>query len=444
MDRHIDHFMDRTRGAWLPRLLPAFLAVATGALLIIPVFFRIGMLHAAVESDLKITLTTEAAFFDRTGKGDQEDIAVSAQVKPDLGVRMSDSWYAVIAPRLRGGLTDPEYNLFSPDEIYLEFVADRFEARIGYQTFFWGTVESFNIVDILNQEDFKGDFLDPGKIGEPAIRTRLLIGENRLDLYLFPFFTPAPLPGKANRFNFFDGAIEPSDDPVYTSGTERLRQQAGLRWERSVGPSDVGLSYFNGYEKFPTLNLPPGGPEAVPVYYEMQQIGADLQMSLGDWMIKGEALYQNTAIAGSIVLNTLLPDGGVALRDHVPDHRYAFVGGVEYTLFAILKKSDLGLMAEYLYDSEQDLKAVAFRPFQNDLFVGMRWTRNNPGDGKLLGGVLVDLTNGSQLWRIEYTERFFDRIKVKATLDVIEAAAEDPTAVFNNDDRFLVGLSYTY
>lgn len=47
----------------------------------------------------------------------------------------------------------PEYNLISLDDVYGEYISDTFESRVGYQTFFWGTVESANIVDILNQQD---------------------------------------------------------------------------------------------------------------------------------------------------------------------------------------------------------------------------------------------------------------------------------------------------
>ncbi len=400
----------------------------------------------AIEHDLKITGTSFVAVFPESGKGAQEDVVASVQVKPDLALFFNDSWQAVIAPRFRLGITDPEFNLISLDDVYGEYVADQFEVRVGYQTFFWGTVESVNIVDILNQNDFAIDFFDPktNKLGEPAIRVRVLLGEDRFDLYHFSYFTPASLPDKVNRFNFFDGRRDISDHPLYTHGAKRLRQQFALRWTRTIGSADVGLAYFNGYDKFPVVHAIPRALQADTLYYEMQQVSGDLQMSLGNWLVKGEALFQDTGIAGSCVRDTLLRVGGTARRDLVPGDHTAFVGGFEYTFFGVLGKSDLGVIAEYLYDSVQSSDAVAFRPFQNDVFAGVRWSRNNPGDGALLAGVILDVKNRTQVWRIEYEERYFDRIKLEATYDHIDAARRDPVAVFNNDDRVAIKLSYTY
>lgn len=193
-----------------------------------------------------------------------------------------------------------------------------------------------------------GNFLDPDKIGEPSVRARFLLGNHRLDLFLFSYFTPAPLPDKMNRFNFFDGAVDISEDPLYTSSSKRLRQQFALRWEQTIGSADVGLSYFNGYEKFPVVNLSPGATEADSLHYEMQQLDDDVQMSLGNWLIKAEAVFQDTGIAGSFIRDSVLPNGTVVLRDLVPEDHAAFMGGFDYTFFGLIGKSDLGILVEYL------------------------------------------------------------------------------------------------
>ncbi len=393
-----------------------------------------------LEYDLKVESGTEVHLFPESGLGEQDDVALSVTLKPDLALFWGDSVQITLSPRFRVGLIDPEYHLFSPEDVYIEYVQEVFEVRLGFQTFFWGSVESSNIVDILNQQDYVGDFLDPDKLGEPSFRVRFLIGKNRFDFFHFLHFTPAPLPGKVNRFNFFDGAREIRDDPFYTSASERFRQQFAIRWERTIGSADMGLSYFNGYEKFPVINVAPGVADAEVLYYEMQQFGADLQRVVGEWLIKGEGIFQETGIGG--VFNR--PSLTQVTRNLVPKDHAAFVAGVEYTFFGVVSKSDLGIIGEYLYDTEQDLNAVAFRPFQNDLFVGIRWSRNNAGDGELLGGLMIDLETQSQLWRLEYSERFFDRLKLIGSLDIIDADGKDPLSVFNNDDRVSVEFSYTF
>ena len=400
----------------------------------------------ALEHDLRVTGTTHVSVFPQSGKGDQDDAFAFTELKPDLALTFDDSWQAIIAPRFRFGVTDPEYNLLSLDDVYAEYVSDRFEVRVGYQTHFWGTAESVNIVDILNQKDFVVDVFDPkeNKLGEPAIRLRTTLGENRFDIYHFSYFTPASLPDKVNRFNFFDGRLDFSDDPLYTHGAERLRQQVALRWDRTLGSADVGLSYFNGYEKFPVINVKPGAVEADTLYYEMQQFSGDLQMSLGSWLLKGEGLFQDTSSGGTFMADSLTSNGQVVRRNLVPKNHTAFVGGFEYTFFGVIGQSDIGLIGEYLYDSEQRLDAVAFRPFQNDAFGGIRWARNNAGDGELLVGGIIDVKNQTQVWRVEYSERYFDRLKLAAIYDHVDADARDPLAIFDNDNRLAIELSYTY
>ena len=401
---------------------------------------------SAVEHDLRVTGTTHVSVFPQSGKGDQEGAFAFTELKLDLALAFGESWHAIIAPRFRFGMTNPEYTLLSLDDVYAEYVSDRFEVRVGYQTHFWGTAESANIVDILNQKDLVVDLFDPkeNKLGEPVVRLRLALGENRFDVYHFSYFTPAALPSKVNRFNFFDGRLDFSNDPLYTHGAERLRQQVALRWDRTIGSADVGLSYFNGYEKFPIINIRPGEVEADTLYYEMQQFSGDLQMSAGNWLVKGEALFQDTTSSGNVLADSITSSGQVMRRNLVPKNHSAFVGGFEYTFYGIIGQSDIGLIGEYLYDSEQRLDAVAFRPFQNDAFGGIRWARNNAGDGELLIGGIIDTKNQTQVWRLEYSERYFDRLKLSAIYDHIDADPRDPIAIFDNDNRLAFKLSYTY
>ncbi len=399
-----------------------------------------------LEYDFKATGIAHVAFFPDAQSGSQKDVISFLQVKPDLGLQYKSSWAAVIAPRFRLGLNDSEYNLLSLDDIYGEYVAEYFEVRAGYQTHFWGAVESFNLNDIFNQKDYRVDFFDPreNKIGEPAIRVRGFLGDQVVDVYYLPYFTPATLPDKVNPYNPLAGGFNIDEDRFYTNTAERLRPQFALRWKSTLGSADIGLIYFNGYERFPVLTLNPGVGKAETLYYEVQQVSGDIQMSLGSWLLKAEIQYQDTGIAGSFVGNSVLVDGSLRRRDLVPDNLTAFVGGFEYTFFGVFGDSDFGIITEYLYNSQQDIDDVGFRPFQNDLFPAIRWSRNNFGGGELLAGVIVDLTNGTQLWRLEYKERFFDRITFMVYGEIIDAANEDSLRPFEDADNVAFQLSYVY
>ncbi len=61
-----------------------------------------------------------------------------------------------------------------------------------------------------------------------------------------------------------------------------------------------------------------------------------------------------------------------------------------------------------------------------------------------MAGLILDTKNQTQVWRVEYEERYFDRIKLEIIFDHIDASSGDPVAVFNNDDRLAIQLSYVH
>ncbi len=61
-----------------------------------------------------------------------------------------------------------------------------------------------------------------------------------------------------------------------------------------------------------------------------------------------------------------------------------------------------------------------------------------------MAGVIVDLKDGTQLWRIQYKERFFDRVRLLIYGEIIDAAKENPLRPFNDADNMALQLSYVY
>ena len=108
--------------------------------------------ESAFHWDFKATGTGHGAYFPNVDSGEQENVISYLQIYPDLALDYDDTWIAVVAPRLRLGLNDSEYNLISLQDVYGEYVSEFLEVRAGFQTHFWGAVESWNIVDIFNQK----------------------------------------------------------------------------------------------------------------------------------------------------------------------------------------------------------------------------------------------------------------------------------------------------
>ena len=180
---------------------------------------------SAFHWDFKATGTGHGAYFPDADNGEQENVISYLQLYPDLALDYDDTWIAVIAPRLRLGLNDSEYNLISLQDVYAEYVSEYIEVRAGFQTHFWGAVESWNIVDQFNQKDYRVDFFDPrrNKIGQSAVRVRGIYEENTLDVIYFPYFRVANLPNAVNPYNPFQGQLNLQGNPIFTNGAEKTR-----------------------------------------------------------------------------------------------------------------------------------------------------------------------------------------------------------------------------
>jgi len=137
----------------------------------------------------------------------------------DLNLKTGKYWEFRANPRGVVDVKDENRRRFLPQDIYADFVTSRFEMRAGYQVFSWKTVESVAHSDILNQTDPSLDFFDAPKVGEPALRTRFIIGDENphtFEVYYLPYFTPAKLPIAGNRFDF-SGAL-----PQTTVGAQTI------------------------------------------------------------------------------------------------------------------------------------------------------------------------------------------------------------------------------
>jgi hypothetical protein len=155
----------------------------------------------------------------------------------------------------------------------------------------------------------------------------------------------------------------------------------------------------------------------VPVYDQIDQTSLDAQAVLGSWLWKLEALTR----------------GGQG------DRFYAAVGGFEYTLFDVLGTgTDLGLLAEYLYDGRDlsisgGLSTGAFA--DDDLFVGARLSLNDVQGTRVLTGAIVDREDQTTFLTFEAERRLADRWQIEVEgRAFVNADSTNPLAAIDNDD----------
>ncbi len=120
---------------------------------------------------------------------------------------------------------------------------------------------------------------------------------------------------------------------------------------------------------------------------------------------------------------------------------FAAVAGVEYTFSNINRKGlDIGFIAEYLYDSRDEL---ALNALQNDLFIGSRIAFNDSHDTSILIGGITDLKSGSKIFSMEASRRFGNswRLELEARIFGNIDKEEFILSNFRNDSFFKASVS---
>jgi len=286
---------------------------------------------------------------------------------------------------------------------------DNWEFQAGLGQVYWGVTESQHLVDIVNQTDAVEGVDGEDKLGQPMFRVSYLTDNGSLDLYVLPYFRERTFAGINGRFRA--PLVVDTDAASYESADEEKHIDYALRWTETMDDFDFGFHIFDGTSRDPVFKtgIKNGAPVLTPHYPLITQFGIDLQHTGESTLWKLETIHREAE-----------------------DSFTAAVGGFERTLPAFESGSELGLLAEYHKDSRGE---VAAAPFQNDLFLGARYTLNDEADSQLLAGAFVDLDNATKSLRVEASRRIGKGLKINLEGQVFtDVDKNDPTQVFSKDD----------
>lgn len=261
-------------------------------------------------------------------------------------------------------------------------VGNNIEWRVGIRKVFWGVTESQHLVDIINQTDALENPSGEDKLGQPMVNVALLHAWGTLDVFVLPVFRPRTFVGEAGRPRL----ALPVDTgaATYEAANNKRHVDFAMRWRKSLGDWDLGLSQFVGTSREPRfkLNLNSyGAPTLTPHYDLISQIGVDVQATLGSWLWKLEGIRR---VGQGATFNGI-------------------TGGFEYTLPNIAETGiDAGFITEYLYDNRGQ---AALTPFQNDVMFGVRLALNDEQSSEILAGGIFDRDQHTQLYRVEASRR---------------------------------------
>ena len=390
-----------------------------------------GILHGA-DLRYKGELSFEHWYFPKDAfSPNQINMNNTAELKFETILEI-DFFKMLIAPRIKEDFSLRSRSRLLLDEGWIQFVSKVFEARLGIQQFNWGMVESQKLVDVLNQRDYEDDFFEPDKLGELSGRFRFAITDKMdLRLYYLTNFTKAQFPEKDSRYSLSNGFFDISENAIYGDSLDEWAPQYAARLFATVGPVDLGFSYFHGYNRFPSIDFLTGQS----YYNVMDQAGLEVTWVIKKLIVKLEAAYRNMSQTDIARVPSRL----------IPDWYVAYVGGIEYTVSQVIKSHDMTLFLEYLGDTDYGTDTVDFRLFQNDVFLGLRYSLNDVNSRELMLGATFDLEDPREFFfLVSFKGRFKEDFIYELRMDGVQSREGSRLDLFKEELRIKAKLSYSF
>ncbi len=393
------------------------------------------LIHSMSFSETKLDYKGEASFENWIFANDatsanQTNTNNTIQLKAEATLT-SDFFSIRLEPRIKEDFSERSRGRLLLDEGWFGFTFSSFEFRAGFQQFTWGMVESQKLVDILNQNDYEDDFFDPDKLG--TLSARIIIAPvDKLDieLYYLAYFIKAKFPTTKGRYSLTNGLNDIQDKAVFGNKAEEWYPNAAARIFMTVSTFDIALSFFHGYNRFPSLDILGNS-----YYYIMNQPGLEVTWVPGKPIFKLEAVYRNTRG----VNNSSIPS---AL---IPDPYFAYVAGVEYTVTKFIGNADLTLFLEYLGDSDVGTTTTDFRLLQNDLFLAIQFALNDVNSKVLQIGATFDLDHPEEfLFLVKFDQRFEEDFTFSFRLDGVNARSGSRLNIFKEELRLRSNITYHF
>lgn len=405
--------------------------------------------HSIAELQFSGQIEAELRSFPQKGLHKQQKQAyLSTAFQPRMDWQSEQQNQRIrIEPFARASTPDGNRTHADLREAYYQFSGQHWQLKAGVSTVFWGVVESQHLVDVINQSDIVENPIGKEKLGQPMINFSFEQAFGNLDFYLLPYFRSRHFAGAKERFQIAPGMQISSIDPnfsnnalnaeyhnkkaFYQSRHKENHIDTAIRWSHYIGNFDFALSAFNGTsrEAIPVLYGIESGNNALTGkfaswYEQTTRIGLEAQYLHYEWAFKLESAYHRQASSNYT----------------------ATVIGTEYTFSDIGQfGSDIGLLAEYLWHDRKNIsikkptKQVLdeslfggldnlglfdqykipsdyLTPFDNDIFLGTRFSLNNVAGTQFLAGIIIDADDQTVLGSFEGSTRIGDSVRLSMNL----------------------------
>ena len=333
------------------------------------------------------------------------------------------------------------------DELYAKYDFEDEQIIFGKDVRFWGALEVRNITDNFNSDELRADPFETDKLGswnatytyftdngEFSVIAKFYEQSRKMSSYPYVYYyfpqnitTPqgAQLPLEYNNnLNTQASEFRPSLYLKYAASTDT---------EYAL---DYAVIFENGYDS---------------QRYYTTTLSADttsMQTNENAYLVNKLITY-NTLVVESTLIKLEAVYTDVINDKEISD--YLHIGlGVEHSLTQVYEGADLGLIAEYYnyttFESEKRSDLELFELFQNDLFLGLRYTLNQGNDASIVAGTIIDLSYDEEVYYLEYETRFLDTVKVNFDYRYINPSSKEKTAfnLMGRHERISLKIGYYF
>jgi hypothetical protein len=179
----------------------------------------------------------------------------------------------------------------------------RFTVDLGKQFIRWGKTDIVTPTDRLAPRDFL-NVVDAEFLPVAGVRAVADAGANRVEGVFVPVMTPSRIPLLDQRWTVFPEGTLPAGPPV-SDVTARLPRgvQGGARWEHTGAGYEYSLSWFDGFETVPNIDVAagsrPGQFDVMRVYPAIRSYGADTAVPLRWFTLKSEGAFVVSSTPGT-------------------------------------------------------------------------------------------------------------------------------------------------
>lgn len=377
---------------------------------------------AHADGDFQTKLAVDSYyFFEETEFAQQNDSSVSYSIEPSY--RHSQNFgKKVFNTKLfyRGDANDEVRSHFDVREFSWAEQVGGFEYKIGVSKEFWGVVESYRLVDIINQVDFAEDIFFKERLGQPMAKLAYMSELGVFSFWVLPYFRERTF--ASNKSRVFSSNVDVDvDNPHYENSQEQGHIDYAFRFARTLGDFDIGLGYFQGTAREPVLIYNSNTQMLDPFYDQTKVVSTDIQWTGESLLLKLEALNRANERYGS---------------------SSAAVYGFEYTFYGLNEGHDLGVLLEHLYDD----RGSDYTSFENDIFLGFRYVLNDLDASEFILGVINDSQNSGKAFRFEGNTRISSEFTLGIESQVFENISDDDLffAGIQDDDYLKMRLEYYF